>query len=128
MRAMMLVVSAIAFSSSAQGQVNDVTERLINPWYYCVGQATGRQPDRFRSPEESVERAFIACQTEEMAVRSYAGVATTSADQCDHREASARPEALLGFEARQELTRRARQTLICMGVILVVALAIEMLK
>lgn len=76
MRAMMLVVSAIAFSSSAQGQVNDVTERLINPWYYCVGQATGRQPDRFRSPEESVERAFIACQTEEMAVRSYAELAS----------------------------------------------------
>lgn len=72
---LLVLLGAIIASQAASGQSNDLTERLINPWYYCVGQATGRQSDRSRHPEEAVERAFLACQTEEMAIRSYAELA-----------------------------------------------------
>lgn len=69
-----LVVAAALSSITAVAQTENVTETLINPWYYCVGRATGRQPDRFKSPEIAVERGFAACQTEEMAVTSFGGL------------------------------------------------------
>lgn len=50
------------------------TEALVNPWYYCVGQVTGRQPDKYRSPEIAIERGFDGCKTEEAAVRSWGEV------------------------------------------------------
>src|SRR5258705_11158037 len=68
----------------------NVTETLINPYLYCVGRATGRQPDRFRDPDSAIERAFLACQTEELAIRSYGemnnlSLAETNAIMALHR-------------------------------------------
>ena len=70
MRRAVLLLLLLAWP--AEAQEIDVTETLVNPFYYCVGRAVSRQPDRYRNPEEAVERGFMACQTEEMAIRSYA--------------------------------------------------------
>jgi len=69
------MLSSISLSASAL----DVTQDLINPYYYCVGRVTGRQPDRFQNPDAAVERAFTACQTEELAIRSYGEMNNLSA-------------------------------------------------
>lgn len=72
MRWVLLALLLITCTSSmSRAQQQSVTETLINPWYYCVGKATGRQPDRFKNPEMAVERGFEACRTEEMAVQSF---------------------------------------------------------
>lgn len=70
---MRLAVVAIALSATmGAASAQDVIQNLINPYYYCVGRSTGKQPDRFRNPDAAIERAFLDCQTEEMAIRSYA--------------------------------------------------------
>lgn len=66
-----IVLIIICDPASAQNQNQDVLDTLINPYYYCVGRATGRQSDRYANPEQAVEKAFLACQTEELAIRSY---------------------------------------------------------
>ena len=58
---------------SAVAQVNRAdADAIVNRYYFCVGNATGRDAARFSNPEAAVERAFFACQTEEMAIRAYA--------------------------------------------------------
>jgi hypothetical protein len=50
---------------------DDAIKTLINPYLYCVGRATARQPDRFKNPDAAIERSHQGCQTEELAIRSY---------------------------------------------------------
>lgn len=71
MRALWLVAILGITPCGALAQEQDVAATLINPWYYCVGRAAGRQSDKFQNPELAVERGFLACQTEEMAIRSF---------------------------------------------------------
>ena len=89
MRKGVALLAILILASSAAAE-DDSAKALVNEFYYCVGRATARQPDRFKSPEIVVERAFAACSTEEAAIRSYAELnhiplAQTNAIMVGHR-------------------------------------------
>jgi hypothetical protein len=71
MKVALLVGLLMPLSAVAQVNRGDA-DAIINRYYICVGNATGRDAARFSNPEAAVERAFFACQTEEVAIRAYA--------------------------------------------------------
>jgi hypothetical protein len=67
--ALSALVALAAFPAASQ---TAETNALVNAYYLCIGKAAGRDTAGLSSnPEATIERAFLACQTEELAIRAW---------------------------------------------------------
>jgi hypothetical protein len=88
--ALSALLTLAAFPAAAQ---TAETNALVNAYYLCVGKAAGRDAALFSNPEATAERAFFACQTEELAIRSWGELRNIPPAQLDAIIANFRGQA-----------------------------------